>query len=162
LKRADRSFDFIARQSFRAVNQSGYMVDLVKPEPNPPMKKEKRQMGAGDDLMAAEIRNLQWLVSAPKFSRIVIGDDGYPATMVVPDPRAFAVHKLWLSRQMDREPVKKKRDRAQALTVSKIILQYFPGHQFNPEELRMFPKTLVAEAVKAFQDSELPPGYGEI
>lgn len=162
LKKADRSFDLIARQSFRAVNQSGYMVDLIKPEPNPPVKKEKRQMGLGDDLMAAEIRNLHWLVYAPKFSRVVIGDDGYPATMVVPDPRAFAVHKLWLSQQVDRDPVKKKRDYVQALAVSRIILQYLPGHRFNPEELRMFPKTLVAEAVKAFQESELPPGYGDI
>ena len=162
LKKADRSFDLIARQSFRAVNQSGYMVDLVKPEPNPPVKKEKRQMGDGDDLLAAEIRNLHWLVSAPKFSRIVIGDDGYPATMIVPDPRAFAVHKLWLSRQKDRDPLKKKRDHAQALAVSRIILQYFPELQFKPEQLRMFPKTLVDEAVKAFQDSELPPGYSDI
>jgi hypothetical protein len=159
LKKADRSFDLIARQSFRAVNQSGYMVDLIKPEPN---KKEKRQMGLGDDFMAAEIRNLHWLVSAPKFSRVVIGDDGYPATMVVPDPRAFAVQKLWLSQQVDRDPVKKKRDHAQALAVSRIILQYFPGHQFDQAQLRMFPKTLIAEAVKAFQDAELPPGYGEI
>jgi hypothetical protein len=162
LKKADRSFDLIARQSFRAVNQSGYMVDLIKPEPNPPVKKEKRQMGAGDDLMAAEVKNLHWLVSAPKFSRIVIGEDGYPATMVVTDPRAFAVHKLWLSQQMDRDPVKKKRDHAQALAVSRIILQYFPDLQFKPEQLRMFPKTLVGEAVKAFHESELPPGYDGI
>jgi hypothetical protein len=126
------------------------------------VKKEKRQMGDGDDLLAAEIRNLHWLVSAPKFSRIVIGDDGYPATMIVPDPRAFAVHKLWLSRQKDRDPLKKKRDHAQALAVSRIILQYFPELQFKPEQLRMFPKTLVDEAVKAFQDSELPPGYSDI
>jgi hypothetical protein len=162
LKKADRSFDLISKHSFRAVNQSGYMVDLVKPEPGHLLKKEKRQIGDRDDLVAAEIKNLHWLVSAPKFSRIVIGDDGYPATMVVPDPRAFAVHKLWLSRQKDRNPLKKKRDRSQALAVSRIILQYLPDLQFKPEQLRMFPKTLVTEAAKAFQDSELPPGYGDV
>jgi hypothetical protein len=162
LKKADRSFDLIDKQRFRAVNRSGYMVDLVKPEPNHLLKKEKRQMGDKDDLMAAEIRNLHWLVSAPKFSRVVIGDDGYPATMVAPDPRAFAVHKLWLSQQLDRDPLKKKRDYSQALAVSRIILQYLPDLQFKPEQLRMFPKTLVTEAVKAFHDSELPPGYGDI
>lgn len=162
LKKADRSFDLIDKQRFRAVNRSGYMVDLVKPEPNHLLKKEKRQMGDGEDLMAAEIKNLHWLVSAPKFSRIVIGDDGFPATMVAPDPRAFAIHKLWLSQQLDRDPLKKKRDHSQAVAVSRIILQYLPDLQFKPEQLRMFPKTLVTEAVNAFQDSELPPGYGDI
>lgn len=162
LKRADRSFHLIDKQRFRAVNRSGYMVDLVKPEPDRLLKIEKRQMGDRDDLMAAEIRNLHWLVSAPKFSRIIIGDDGFPATMVAPDPRAFAVHKVWLSRQLDRDPLKKKRDHSQALAVSRIILQYLPNFQFKPEQLRMFPKTLVAEAIKAFQDSELPPGYGDL
>ena len=160
LKKADRSFDLIDKQRFRAVNRSGYMVDLVKPEPNHLLKKEKR-LGDRDDLMAAEIRNLHWLVSAPKLSRVVIGDDGYPATMVAPDPRAFAVHKLWLSQQLDRDPLKKKRDHSQAVAVSRIVLQYIPDLQFNPEQLRMFPKTLVTKAVKAFQDSELPPGYGD-
>ena len=58
-------------------------------------------MGGSDDLMADELNNLQWLVSAPKVSQIVIGDDGYPSTMVVPDPRAFAIHKLWLSERVD-------------------------------------------------------------
>ena len=47
--------------------------------------------------------------------------------MVVPDPRAFAVHKLWLSSQKDREAVKKKRDRSQTLAIRKLILQYIDG-----------------------------------
>ncbi len=161
LKKADRSFDLLSKKSFRAVNQSGYMVDLVKPEPGSILEKESRRMGGADDLMAAEIKNLQWLVSAAKFSQIVIGDDGYPATMVVPEPRAFAIHKLWLSKQIDRDPVKKKRDRSQALAVCKLILQYLPERQFKPEELRMFPKAIIDEAVQVFNRSELPPGYNE-
>jgi hypothetical protein len=161
LKTADRSFDLLSRQSFRAVNQSGYMVDLVKPEPKLMLERENRQIGGPDDLMAVEIKKLSWLVSAPKFSQIVIGTDGFPATMVAPDPRAFAIHKLWLSRQADRDPVKKKRDRAQALAVCKLIVRYLPKFQFKPNELRMFPKELVSDAVKAFNASGFPPGYDQ-
>ena len=91
-------------------------------------------MGVGDDLMAAEIKNLQWLISAPKFAQIVIGQDGFPATMIVPDPRAFAVHKLWLSNQTDRDTIKKKRDRSQALAVFKLILQYMPEFEIKKIE----------------------------
>ena len=157
LKRADRSFDLLGKRSFRAVNQSGYMVDLVKPEPKSLLEAENRQMGDSHDLMAAEIRNLQWLVSAPKFRQIVIGDDGFPATMIVPDPRAFAVHKLWLSRQVDREPVKKARDHAQALATCKIVRQYLPAFQFKSEELKIFPGTVVEAAADTFKQSGLPP-----
>jgi len=161
LKKADRSFNLLGKRSFRAVNQSGYMVDLVKPEPKSIIQEERRKMGSGDDLIAAEIRNLQWLVSAPKLNQVVIGDDGYPANMVVPDPRAFAVHKLWVSQQADRETVKKKRDRSQALAVCRLILQYMPEFQMRKEDLRMFPDAIVADAFKELSDSELPPGYEE-
>lgn len=59
----------------------------------------------------------------------------------------------------NREPVKKKRDYAQALAVYGLILQYLPEIRFKPEELRMFPTTLVSEAIEAFDDAGLPPGY---
>jgi len=141
------------------VNKTGYMVDLIKPEPKSISMKERRQVGNLDDLVAAEIENLQWLVSAPKFNQIIIGQDGFPASMVAPDPRAFAIHKLWLSKQANREPLKKKRDRSQALAVCKLVLQYMPEFEFKKEDLRMFPKALITEAAQIMQASDLPPGY---
>jgi hypothetical protein len=159
LKKADRSFELMNKSGFCAVNQAGYMVDLVKPEPKSILIKENRQIGDTADLMAAEIKNLHWLVSAPKFSQVIIGDDGYPATMVAPDPRAFAIHKLWLSKQTDREPAKRKRDLSQAFAVFRLILQYLTQFQFKPEELRMFPKAVRDKAAEAFADSDMPSGY---
>ncbi|MGD8991871.1 MAG: nucleotidyltransferase domain-containing protein [Desulfobacterales bacterium] len=161
LQKADRSFDLPSNKSFRAVNQAGYMVDLIKPEPKSVLIAEDRQVGSVDDLMAAEIKNLQWLISAPKFKQIVIGEDGFPALMVVPDPRAFAVHKLWLSNQIDREAVKKNRDRSQALAVSKLILQYMPELKIKKDDLRIFPEAVIADAIQVLDGSDLPPGYGE-
>jgi len=151
LRKADRSFELMGPQSYRAVNRDGYMVDLIKPEPRQILKEEQRRMGGAGDLMAAEIRNLDWLILSPKFSRIVIGNDGYPARMVTPDPRSFALHKLWLSRQTDREPVKKPRDREQAKAVAQLVVRYLPQYQFAISELRMFPKELVLEAKKEFK-----------
>jgi len=161
LQKADRSFTLLGKKSFRAVNQAGYMVDLIKPEPKSVLITESRQMGCGDDLMAAEIKNLQWLISAPKFDQIVIGEDGFPSAMVVPDPRAFAIHKIWLSNQIDREAVKKKRDRSQALAVCKLILQHMPEFEFKKEDLRMFPEAIITDAFQALDGSVLPPGYDD-
>jgi len=53
------------------------------------------------------------------------------------------LHKLWLSEQSDREPVKKQRDHDQGLAVAQLIIQYLPQYQFNIPELRMFPKDVV-------------------
>lgn len=159
LRKADRSFDPVKRQAFRAVNKDGYMVDLIKPEPRNVFIGERRRMGGSGDMEAAEIRNLQWLVSAPKFKQVVIGDDGYPAAMACPDPRAFALHKIWLSRQPDREPIKKKRDRHQALATAFLVSRYLPQARFTAAELKMFPKTVFEAAVKEISDKDLPPGF---
>lgn len=105
--------------------ESTYHVDLIKPEPGSVMMSENRQFSGDGDLMATEIKNLQWPVSVPKFDRIVIGEGG-PGMMVVPDPMVFTVHKLWLSNQTNRETIQKKRDRSQALAVYRLILQYLP------------------------------------
>jgi hypothetical protein len=161
LKKADRSFDLIDKKGFRAVNQAGYMVDLIKPEPRSVMITENRQFGGDGDLMAVEIKNLQWLVSAPKFDQIVIGEDGFPGMMVVPDPRVFTVHKLWLSNQTNRDAIKKKRDRSQALAVYRLILQYLPEFKIRRKELRMFPETIITDILHELDNANLPPGYDE-
>ena len=160
LQQADRSFELIRKRRFRAVTRSGYMVDLLKPEPRPAHLQEGRRLGDdGEDLVAAEIRNLQWLASSPKLTQHVIGDDGYPALMVAPDPRAFALHKLWLGRQADRESIKRRRDQEQAQAVCRLVLEHMPHLRFTPDELRMFPKSVVEAAAAALEKEELPPGY---
>ena len=160
LRKADRSFDLHDAQRFRAVNKEGYLVDLVKPEPRNIMTLERRRLGASGDLEAVEIRNLQWLISSPKFTHAVIGDDGYPATMTCPDPRAFALHKLWLSERDDRNPLKKKRDRHQAHTVAYLLARYMPQYKFAAEEMKMFPRSVFDLARKAISEMDMPPEFG--
>jgi hypothetical protein len=77
-----------------------------------------------------------------------------PAPMIVPDPRAFALHKFWLSSPDDREPVKKQRDREQAMAVGKLIAEHLPQYRFNISELRMFPLEVVQKATKFFEPQQ--------
>lgn len=55
--------------------------------------------------------------------------------------------------------IKKKRDHAQALAVCKLVLQYLPDLRFKPEELRMFPKAVVDQAVRTVGDAQMPTGF---
>jgi hypothetical protein len=155
LRKADKSFEPVAPGSFRAVNRDGYMVDLIKPESRSLVRNEPVRMGGPDDLKAAEIRSLHWLISSPKFSQVIIGDDGYPVSMVVPDPRAFSIHKVWLSEQADREPVKKKRDDDQGLAIALLVIKYMPQYKFESSTLRMFPKDVVRKLKRKIENFDL-------
>jgi hypothetical protein len=51
--------------------------------------------------------------------------------MRVPDPRAFALHKAWLSGLPTREPLKKPRDLAQARAVAQLVQDDTPQLSFE-------------------------------
>jgi hypothetical protein len=165
LRKIDKSFAVMDKQDFRAVNDHGFMVDLIRPMPKPPWRKQPDKIGSGTDLKAADIEHLDWYLSAPRLRQIVIGEDGFPAPFTVPDPRVFALHKLWLSRQSGRDPLKKPKDREQAFLVAGLVTRYLPQYKFSKPELRMFPREVAQLAdelvsrAKAGVTSKLPSGF---
>lgn len=144
LRKADPSFVPSSDAPFRAVNDKGFMVDLVIPARD--MRDATDVTFGQDDLVAVELPNLHWLVNAPKHDVVAIASDGRPVMMRVPDPRAFALHKAWLSTRQDREPVKKGRDRAQAVLVAEIVLAHLPTFEFDPAQLRYFSAEMLQQA----------------
>jgi hypothetical protein len=153
LQSADRSFE-ITRQTFRAQNRDGFLVDIIQPQRNPPWKKEAFEAGEGD-MQPSPIEGLVWLENAPAISQPVIDAKGFPVTMNVPDPRAFAIHKLWLSKQPMRGAAKARRDYAQAFAVAALVISELKHLPFDGRALRMMPREIVAEAVAAFK-KEIP------
>ena len=153
LKRADRSFT-MARQSFRARNDEGFLVDLIKPMSNPPWAKGAMKLSEGQDLEAAEIEGLVWMENAPSFQQVVIDERGFPLRMIAADPRVFAIHKLWVSSRAERDAVKRVRDRAQSLLVAKLAKTHMQHLPFEPSELRMMPETVVSDALTEFERAD--------
>jgi hypothetical protein len=150
LQRVDRSFEK-SPQTFRAVNRDGYLVDLIKPMRNPPWKREKHETDRhAQDLDAAEIQGLAWHESAPPFEALCIDDRGQPLRIITSDPRVWAIHKLWLSKRLDRSPLKRKRDAEQAEVAAALLKQYLQHLPFEPSELRMLPKEIVEAAMESF------------
>ena len=143
LAAADATFVPVEGAGYKAVNAQGYFVDLIKPEPSPPWKAERERIGEGD-LTASPVPNLKWLANAPKFEAVAIGSDGRPVPMSCPDPRAFALFKLWLGKAaLDRDPAKRDRDVAQAEAVARLVVDRLPQLPFEPEHLKCFPKAVV-------------------
>ena len=67
-----------------------------------------------DELHGSPIHGLAWLINAPRFEAVAIAEDGYPVPLVCVDPRVFALHKAWISRDEARDPRKRTRDMEQA------------------------------------------------
>ncbi|MDR6636362.1 hypothetical protein J2X72_005178 [Phyllobacterium sp. 1468] len=156
LQKIDHSFVPLAKNGYRAANRDGFLVDLIKPVPKDVMSsKEKTRFSAdADDLQAIEIEGLSWLVNSPKTQAVVIDERGYPLAYSCPDPRAFALHKLWLSRRVDRDAAKRMRDGQQARIVAELISKQLPHLSFESSDLQALPLALRQLA------TELVPGQG--
>jgi hypothetical protein len=154
LRRADRSFAPLPGVECRAGNRDGFQVTLLKTWGKGPGKQKTITIPGAREPLPPAAGDLHFLTASPKFSQAVIGKDGGPATMVVPDPRAFALNKLWLSQQDDREESRRSRDRSQALAVAALVLRYLPQYDFFSTELDMFPQDLAPDAAQWQEDLE--------
>ena len=154
LGQADRSFQPLTGNGFQAVNKADFLVKLARP---PVVRVQTRPAlhDAPGPAVPADSGDLTALLGAPKFSQVVIGKRGTPTTLVVPDPRALALHKLWLSQQEDREPEDRSRDRAQAMALAELILRYLPQYYFFSSQLNLFPPEVVRPAQGLVEGYEL-------
>ena len=105
-------------------------------------------------------------------TQIVIADNGFPVRFVVPEPRVFALHKLWVSLQPTRDPIKRKRDLHQAEAIVQLALDYF-NLRFDDAAIKALPSDLTAmipglvERIDARRSKTqtgspaLPPGFAD-
>ena len=105
LKKADKTFECVRENGYRAANAGQFMVDLVIAPRG--MSVAENITFAESDLVATEV------------------------PMRVPDPRAFALHKAWLSGLLTREPIKKPRDLDQARAVARLVQDEMPHLPFE-------------------------------
>ncbi|WP_158498741.1 nucleotidyltransferase domain-containing protein [Magnetospira sp. QH-2] len=138
LQRVDRSF---TGQGYRASNNDGFYVDLIRPESRHEVATNPADRIVDDDLVATPVLGLDWLLSVPKFEQVAVGEDGLPVPMAVIDPRAFALQKAWLARRPDRDPIKKVRDQAQSDVAAELAARYF-GMDMDDPVLTGLPKAL--------------------
>jgi hypothetical protein len=129
LKKADKTFECVRPNSYRAANAGQFMVDLVIAPLG--MHSRTNITFADSDLVATEVPGLQWLLNSPKLEAVAIDEDGWPVPIRVADPRAFALHKAWLSGLPTREPLKKPRDLDQARAVARLVQDQMPQLPFE-------------------------------
>jgi len=126
LRKVDKTFELKHDQLYTAVNSSGFEVDILRREaqeqdPNPVQLTESEE-----DFWVVQAPNAEQLVSAPRFSSVVVGTTGHMARMNTVHPLAFVSFKRWLAARPDRDPLKRSRDKLQADTVERLVDEYLP------------------------------------
>lgn len=129
LKKVDKTFERDELDNHTARNASGYEIDLLRrfpPDPESSSEHPLQLTPEEGDLWPVRASMGQKLLSVPRFDQVVVGVNGGMARMRTVHPLDFARIKRELANNVDREPLKKTKDRAQADMVEKLVEAYLP------------------------------------
>ncbi len=149
VKDTDKSFKRLTDSpyEFAAVNERGYRVDLVtQGTPDPMRPAAFAELLQAGDLQPVGIDSLKWHVSSPRYAEVVFDEQGIPLRVETIDPRAFVLHKWYVSQKSDREPVKRRRDEAHARAVATVIVNELRHLPAAPAIGKLFPNGLIGRA----------------
>lgn len=123
LKAVDSTYTVNTERMFQARNAKAYEVELlVAPS-------KFGTLGARDKPRPIPLPEQEWLLLGTPVDQVVTCRDGSPARIVAPDPRWFALHKLWMSQQDKRNPLKRGKDEIQGrvlLNAVSVAMQQYP------------------------------------
>lgn len=125
LKAVDPTYTVNMERPFQARNTKAYEVELLiapsrmatlprreKPRPHPLPEQE-------------------WLLNGRPVDHVVACRDASPARLVVPDPRWYALQKLWMSRQAKRNALKRRKDERQGMAVLNAVAVAMPQYPLD-------------------------------
>lgn len=142
LKAVDPTFTINSERDFQARNAKAYEVELlVAPS-------RIGTLGGRDQPRPMPLPEQEWLLLGRPVDQVVGCRDGSPARIVAPDPRWFALHKLWMSEQGKRNPLKRPKDRKQGLALLDTVAQAMPHYPLDGD----FEAGLPAELQSCFSD----------
>lgn len=140
LKRADSTYTVNTEKTFQARNKNGHEIDFISSHD----RKDKREPSA------IYIRGQEWLHTERTVDRVVFDQTLRPARIVAPDPRFYAMHKLWISKNKDRNALKTKKDVKQAVAIITAIQEgFFPHYPMDDDFFSSLPSELLTVAVDA-------------
>lgn len=131
LKEADMTYSVNTERPFQARNAKAYEVEILS---------APSRIGgqiAQDRPRPIPLPEQEWLLNGRRIDRVAGVRDGEAARIVVPDPRWFALQKLWLAEKRERNPQKKDKDRKQGIAVLDAVwlnMKHYPlGDAFYEE-----------------------------
>lgn len=125
LKAVDPTFTINSERDFQARNAKAYEVELlVAPSLAATLARTDRPK-------PVPLPEQEWLLPGRRIDQVVPCRDGTPARIVAPDPRWFALHKLWLGAQAKRNPLKRRKDVAQGNALLDAVAEAMPHYALD-------------------------------
>lgn len=136
LKAVDPTFTVNTERDFQARNIKAYEVDvLVAPS-------RVATIYGGEQPRPIPSPGQEWLLPGRRVDQVVPCRDGTAARLIVPDPRWFALHKLWLAKEPSRVPLKRDKDRKQGLALLDAVAEAMPHYPLDAAFERSLPVEL--------------------
>lgn len=136
LKAVDPTFAINTEREFQARNAKAYEVELlVAPS-------RVGTLAGKDRPRPVPLPEQEWLLPGRRVDQVVPCRDGSPARIVAPDPRWFALHKLWLGAQAKRNPLKRRKDTAQGAALLDAVAEAMPHYSLGQEFVESLPDEL--------------------
>lgn len=137
LKAVDPTFTINTEREFQARNAKAYEVELlVAPS-------RVATLAGRDRPRPVPLPEQEWLLPGRRVDQVVPCRDGSPARIVAPDPRWFALHKLWLGAQAKRNPLKRRKDTVQGAALLDAVAEAMPHYSLDHEFVESLPDELV-------------------
>lgn len=111
LKATDSTYTLNSERQFQARNARAYEVEILVAPSN------ASGIARTDQPRPVALPEQEWLLNGTPVDQVVVCRDSSPARLFVPDPRWFALHKLWMSRKIERNPLKRPKDERQGLAL---------------------------------------------
>jgi hypothetical protein len=128
LRKADPSFRVMQDQKQTAINDTGFEVDVIRRmaidgDPHP-----FRMSDDENDMWAVQVEGANRMLSAHKFSQVVVAETGHMAVMHTMDPPTFVAIKRMISKAPGRDPKKRLKDALQADLVEQLMQTHMPQY----------------------------------
>lgn len=137
LKSIDSTYTVNTERTFQARNRNAYEVELLVA----PSRQSSLPRTIG--LAPIPMPEQEWLLQGRPVDQVVCGLDGIPAHIIAPDPRWFALHKLWMAEKPERNPLKKPKDARQGKALLDAVAKEMPHYPLDeafreelPDELK--------------------------
>lgn len=136
LKAVDSTYTINTERSFQARNTKAYEVEILA---------APSRIGAifrTDRPMPIPLPEQEWLLNGRSVNHVVVCRDGQPARIVAPDPRWYALQKLWMNRQAKRNPLKRPKDLKQGTLLLDAVRQAMPQFPLDGAFAKQLPGEL--------------------
>lgn len=138
LKEVDPTYTVNSERPFQARNSKAYEVELlVAPS-------RESTLNTRELLRPVAMPEQEWLLRGRPVEHVVVTRDLKPARIIAPDPRWFALHKLWMSDKPGRSQQKKPKDRKQGLLLLHAVAEAMPHYPLDQAFASELPSELLS------------------